>query len=138
MNAHDPPRKMRRLTSESLVFRGGQIGGRIDGRSAEGRFLAKCEAELTAQLSSALGGAPPSFTQAMLIRRAARALLRLELLDRKAAEGSWTDHDARTFGGLNNAVRLFMREIAMQARTPAGKAKPPDLGDYLAQKRAAR
>ncbi len=51
----------------------------------------------------------------MLIRRAARAMLRLELLDEKAAKGNWTDHDSRTFGGLNNAVRLLMREIAAQS-----------------------
>jgi hypothetical protein len=35
--------------------------------------------------------AEPSFTQAMLIRRAARALLRIELLDEKAAQGGWTE-----------------------------------------------
>jgi hypothetical protein len=127
MNVANLPRKLRPLTSESRVIRGNAIGGKIDGRSAEGRFLAKCVAELTAQL-----GVEPSFTQAMLIRRAARALLRLELLDRKASEGGWTDHDARTFGGLNNAVRLFMREIALQAKASArAQAKPPELSDYL-------
>jgi hypothetical protein len=62
VNAHEPPRKLRRLTSESRVIRSGALGGKIDGRSAEGRFLAKCERELTAQLM-----AEPSFTQTMLI-----------------------------------------------------------------------
>ena len=100
MNAHEPPRKLRRLTSESRVIRSGPIGGKIDGRSAEGRFLAKVEAELRGQLA-----AEPSFTQAMLIRRAARVLLRIELLDEKAAQGGWTDHDARVYGGLNNACQ---------------------------------
>ena len=114
------------------MFRRGPIGGKINGRSAEGRFLAKCEAELTAQL----GDAAPSFTQKMLIRRAARALLRIELLDEKAAQGNWTDHDARTYGGLNNAVRLFMKEIAAQAKASPMKAVPADLGDYLTTKRA--
>jgi hypothetical protein len=126
VNAHEPPRKLRRLTSESRVIRSGALGGKIDGRSAEGRFLAKCERELTAQLM-----AEPSFTQTMLISRAARALLRIELLDEKAAAGNWTDHDARTYGGLNNAVRLFMREIAAQAKATSTKAKLPDLSDYL-------
>jgi hypothetical protein len=80
MNAHERPRKLRPLSSESLLFRSNGIGGWVDGRSAEGVFLRKCERELTAQL----GGA--TFTQKMLIRRLARSLLRLELLDKKAAE----------------------------------------------------
>lgn len=130
MNVVDRPLKTPRLTGESRVLRGGQIGGWIDGRSAEGRFLAKVERGLAAQL----GGATPTFVQKMLFRRAARALLRLELLDEKAAAGSWTDHDARTFGGLNNAVRQFVREIAAQASLPAGKAKAPELGDYVSQR----
>ena len=107
------------------------IGGWIDGKSPEGKFLAEVEAELIAQL-----GVEPSFTQRMLIRRAARALLRLELLDAKAAKGDWTDHDARTFGGLNNAVRLLTREIALQA-PKQGKAKPSDLGVIVSRHKAA-
>ena len=39
-----------RLTSESRVLRGGQIGGWVDGRSPEGRFLAKVERSLVAEL----------------------------------------------------------------------------------------
>jgi hypothetical protein len=48
--------------------------------------------------------------------------------------GTWTDHDARTFGGLGNAVRLISRELGLKT---APAAKPPDLGDYLASKAAA-
>jgi hypothetical protein len=128
MSAVLPPR---RLTSESRVIRSNVIGGWIDGKSPEGKFLAEVEAELIAQL-----GVEPSFTQRMLIRRAARALLRLELLDAKAAKGDWTDHDARTFGGLNNAVRLLTREIALQA-PKQGKAKPSDLGVIVSRHKAA-
>jgi hypothetical protein len=42
-------------------------------------------------------------------------MLRLELLDEKMAAGHWTDHDARTFGGLTNAVRLMLRELGVKA-----------------------
>ena len=110
MKAVDPPRKLQQLTSESRVLRSGPIGGKIDGRSAEGRFLAKVERELRGRPA-----AERSFTQTMLIRRAARAMLRIELLDEKAAEGNCTDHDARVYDGLNNACRLFVKEIAAQA-----------------------
>jgi len=130
MSVANLPRKLRPLTSESRVIRSGPIGGKIDGRSAEGRFLAKVEAELIASL----GGATPTFVQKMLIRRAARALLRIELLDERAAEGGWSDHDARVYGGLNNAVRLFMREIAAQASAKGkGKAKASDLSAIVSR-----
>jgi hypothetical protein len=132
MNAHDPPRKLRPLTSESHVFRRGPIGGRVNGNSAEGRFLARCERELIAEI-----GGNPTFSQTLLIKRCSMAMLRLQLLDEKASRGDWTDHDARTFGGLNNAVRLLLREISKLAKSPR-EAKPPDLGDYLSGKAGAR
>jgi hypothetical protein len=91
----------------------GVIGDAIDGRSKEGKFLRRCEAELVAHVDGS-----PSFAQKLLIRRAARAMLRLELLDAKMASGSWTDHDARTFGGLNNALRLALRELGVRETKP--------------------
>jgi hypothetical protein len=91
------------------VFARGSLG-EADGRSREGRFLRQVETELTRHV-----GGEPSFAQKMLIRRAARAMLRLELLDEKMASGSWTDHDSRTFGGLNNALRLCLRELGVKA-----------------------
>jgi hypothetical protein len=126
MNAVNPLRKLRALSSESRVLRRGVLGDKVDGRSREGRFLTKCERELVAQV----GGAP-SFTQRLLIRRLARGMLRLELLDEKMTAGAWTDHDARTFGGLSNAVRLLARELGLKA---VSAAKTPDLADYLSQR----
>jgi hypothetical protein len=115
MNAVDPPRKLRALSSESRVLRRGVLGDRIDGRSREGRFLSQCERELTRQVGA------PSFTQRLLIRRLARGMLRLELLDEKMTGGTWTDHDARTFGGLSNMVRLISRELGLKSSAPAKK-----------------
>jgi hypothetical protein len=96
----------------------GSIGDTIDGRSREGKFLRRVEAELAAQVVG-----QPSFAEMLLIRRAARAMLQLELYDAKMVEGGWTDHDARTFGGLTNAVRLMLRELGIRA--PAPKRKNP-------------
>ena len=96
--------------------------GEVDGRSKEGKFLRRVEGELVAQL-----GGEPSFAQRLLIRRAARSLLQLELLDLKLATGSWTAHDCRTQGGLNGTVRLALRELGLKATPP----KAPSLAEYL-------
>jgi hypothetical protein len=45
-------------------------------------------------------------------------MLRLEWLDAKMASGNWTDHDARTFGGLYNALRLALRELGVRETKP--------------------
>ncbi|MGO9430166.1 hypothetical protein [Rhodoblastus sp.] len=97
------------------------IGGALDGRSAEGRFLRRVEEELAAQL--VLNHGNVSFSQRLLIRRAARAALQLELLDGKLCSGDWNDHDARTYGGLSNNLRLTLRELGLKA-VPAAKATP--------------
>jgi hypothetical protein len=126
MNAVNPPRKMRALSAESRVLRRGSWGDRIDGRSREGRFLAKIERELIAQVGQ------PSFTQRLLIRRLARGMLRLELLDEKMTAGTWSDHDGRVFGGLSNSVRLLARELGLKA---APSERPPDLANIVSRHR---
>jgi hypothetical protein len=102
---------------------------RATNRTREGRFLKHSEAQLVAQL-----GAAPSFAQLILIRRAARAMLQLEKLDTKMASGNWTDHDARTFGGLSNNLRLCLRELGVR-KADAASVNP--LAAYLAQKAGA-
>jgi hypothetical protein len=99
----------RKVGPYCLAFSRGSVGDSIDGRSREGKFLRRVEAELIAQV-----GGSPSFAQSLLIRRAARSMLQLELLDAKMASGNWTAHDSRTQGGLNNAVRLALRELGIK------------------------
>src|SRR5271165_5272664 len=98
-----------------------QIVARHDGRSREGRYLRHCEVELTKHV-----GGNPSFVQKILITRAARAMLRLQLLDEKMADGSWSDHDARTFGGLSNSLRLTLRELGVKAAPVVERAPTLD------------
>ena len=55
----------------------------------------------------------------------------LEILDLKLANAdNWNQCDAATQGGLNNNVRLCLRELGLKA--PA--AKKPTLTEYLASK----
>jgi len=125
MNAVDPVRTLPSLGPESRVLRRGVLGDKLDGRSREGRFLLKCERELTAQV-----GGDPSFTQQILIRRMSRALLRLELIDERVmAAGTLSDHDAKTFSALSNIVRLTARELGVRA---AASEKTPSLDEIVA------
>ena len=84
---------------------------------------------LEAELTQYLGGAP-SVTQRLLIGRLARVALRLHLFDEKIAASTITDHDARVYGALHNALRLMLREIGMR---PAA-ARPPSLAEHLARR----
>jgi hypothetical protein len=57
----------------------GAVGGAIDGRSGEGRYLRAYEKMLTDHV-----GGSPSIVQRALISRAARLALHLELMDERA------------------------------------------------------
>ena len=115
---------MRPLSAESRIIRRGVLGDRVDGRSREGRFLSQIERELTRQVGQ------PSFAQTLLIRRLARAALRLELIDERSLAGPLGDHDARSFSALSNQVRLLARELGLKA-VPSEKL--PDLHDIVAE-----
>ena len=60
-------------------------------------------------------------------------MLQLEKLDSKLASGNWTDHDARTYGGLSNTLRLCLRELGLRPPAPTVTSplaehfrRPPD------------
>jgi hypothetical protein len=125
MNAVASTSGSRPLGPHCRALRRGVIGDAIDGRSREGKFLRRIEAELMAQIA-----ASPSFAQSLLIRRAARAMLQLELLDQKMASGNWTAFDGRVQSGLNNAVRLGLKELGLKAAVQ----RPPTLSEYLSAK----
>ena len=63
---------LKRIGPYSKAFRNGSLGDDFDGRSREGKFLRKFEAEMVAQL-----GGSPTFAQLALLRRASRTLLQL-------------------------------------------------------------
>jgi hypothetical protein len=96
----------------------------VDGRTLQGKYGRRIEAELIAQI----GGAP-SFAQLLLIRRVVRTMWQLEVLDGKFASGNWTDHDSRQQGGLGNGLRLALRELGLKPVAP----KAASLSDVLAK-----
>jgi hypothetical protein len=96
----------------SRPLRRGVLGD-IDGRSKEGRFLKTIESDLIEQV-----GGSPSVGQQLLIRRIARSMLMLEILDLKLANGdNWNQCDAATQGGLNNNET---REPRNRPKSPTG------------------
>jgi hypothetical protein len=100
----------------SRVIDRGAIGGLIDGRSREGRFLRAYERQLAEHC-----GNNPSIVQRALIQRAARLALHLELMDERSLAGDhvFTTHDHNHYVGWSNALaRLLSRLGAQPATTP--------------------
>jgi hypothetical protein len=137
MDSEAPLRKPPRpLTPHSQALDGRRpMDGFIDPDSPEGRFIAEIEAGLFGQL-----GRAPTFSEQLIVRRASRTMLRLELFDKKLA-GKWTDHDSRVYGGLQNALRLYLRELTLGgALSPpklrrSGGVRSPSLADIAARHR---
>jgi hypothetical protein len=103
---------------------------KLDRRTRESRLMAAARAELVAHV----GGAPSS-TQRVLIERAARLQLYIEVMDRETLEsGSMSERNSRQYLAWCNALRLCLRELGVKA---AKAEKMPSLGDYLASKAAA-
>jgi hypothetical protein len=101
----------------------------VDWRSRQGQTLIAARAELTAHV-----GGNPNNVQRVLIERAARLQLYLEMMDARAlAAGTMTAHDSRQYLAWSNALRLTLRDIGVEEAKPA---KTPDLDGYL--KGAAR
>jgi hypothetical protein len=93
-------------------------GAGFDGRSKEGKFIRRCEAELLAQI-----GREPTFAERLLVRRISRLNLQAELLDARLASGQgFSAHDGRTYGGIQNAIRNALKDLGLK---PAPTAKTP-------------
>ena len=114
-----------RIGPYSSMFTRGVLGGCLDGRSREAKYLRAVEAQLVAHI-----GGHPSAAQVLLIRRAAQTSLRLSLFDKRLAGGvEWTERDARESHALSNQLRLLLREIGLRAAAP----KAPSLAEIIAE-----
>ena len=100
----------------------------LDWRTREGQTLIAARAELTAHVGN------PNSVQKVLIERAARLMLYLELMDAEAlAAGTMTERNSRMYLAWTNSLRLTLHDIGIDE---AKSAKTPDLADYLASKAA--
>jgi hypothetical protein len=122
--------KQRRRRSPNPHTRGKALLANLDWRSREAKVLVAARRELTAHV----GGSPNS-VQRVLIERASRLMLYLEMMDAKAFEaGSLTEHDSRVYLAWVGALRLCLREIGID-EAPSAKGEAT-LADYV--KAAAR
>jgi hypothetical protein len=97
----------------------------IDWRTREGQVLIATRAELTAHVGS------PNSVQRVLIERAARLALYIEMMDAKAFEaGTMSERDSRQYLAWVNAQRLCLRELGVKA---SAAEKLPDLHDIVAE-----
>jgi hypothetical protein len=113
------------LGAYSRAIDRGAVGGLIDGRSREGRFLRAYERQLLDHI-----GNNPSVTQRCLIQRAARLALHLELMDERSLAGDhvFTVHDHNHYVAWSNALARHLARLGLEPQA----AKPMDPYDYAA------
>lgn len=126
---------VRKLGPHSRAFARGAVGVAVHGNSKEGRFLRAVERELTQHI-----GGSPSAAQRMLISRAARLALQLEMMDEAAlaAGGAMSEGNSRRYLAWSNTLSRTLRELGLKGVA----AKAPSLADIAAEiaanKRAGR
>jgi hypothetical protein len=97
----------------------------LDGRRAEARRMKETRQELTQHL-----GGSPSVTQRLMIDRIATMMLRMELMDREAFNGTpMSDRDQRAYLGWANSVSRMLRHLGLKG----ADGKAPTLKDYFAK-----
>ena len=84
--------------------------------------MRRVEWELAAQVGR------PSFAQRLLI---ARMMLRLEQFDKRFDEGTLTEFDVKVLGGLQNAIRLCLRDLGLKPEPVRARMSP--LADHFSR-----
>ena len=103
----------------------------LDARTLPGR-LAR---DLGAELAEYIGG-NPTIAQRLLIERIIKMKMQLDAFDAKLEKGPWTAHDTRTYGGINNAYRLTLRELD-STRPKNSRQRGPSLEEVITEHRRA-
>ena len=103
---------------------------KLDRRTKEARQLEATVAELVEHV-----GGQPTAPQARLIDRIARLELYLAKMDERANAngGTLSERDSRAYLAWCNSIRLAMRDLGLEKRTP----QQPTLAEILGQGAAA-
>jgi len=102
--------------------------GNIDRRTFEAKLFDEFRAELVAHV-----GGSPNVVQGAIIERACWLRLRCAMLDAKLAEGSFTDHDSRTYLAWANTLSRLLARLGLEPQA----AKPPSIYDLFPEQAAA-
>ena len=101
----------------------------MDRRTREAKLLAEVRADLTEHV----GGAP-SATQRRLIERCAWLSLHVAQLDAKVAEGgAMTEHDQRTYLAWNDTLTRTLRQLGLKGASPPRRTSPDLLAERAAE-----
>jgi hypothetical protein len=133
--ARRPDDKRKRLGPHSRVIDRGAVGLAIDPHSREGRFIRAYERLLIEHIG---GEASASMAQRLMITRAARIALHLELLDESVfkAGHALTLHDFTHYCAWSNCLGRLLKTLGLEAPS-AGQILDPiaRINDYLASHR---
>jgi hypothetical protein len=107
---------LKHIGPHSRAFKRGAIGAAVDGRSRWGRYLRALEAQLVEQL-----GGEPTPAQRLLINRAARLSLQLELMDRDALDndGALGPGNERRYLAWHNSLARTLKLLGLKPGKPA-------------------
>lgn len=129
--------KRKRLGPHSKVLDRGALGQAIRGDSREGRYIRAYERLLTEHI-----GGEPSIAQKLMITRAARIALHLELLDESVFKTghALTQHDFQHYCAWSNCLGRLLKMLGLEApvaRSDPFKALEAELTKFRAENRSA-
>jgi hypothetical protein len=119
---------MKQVGPYSRTLLRGAIGDAVDGRSREGRFMRAYEQSLVQHV-----GGEPTAVQRVLISRATRLAMHIELMDRPSLQGDGiTERDGRQYSAWSDLCRT-LKQLGIKGAV----AHQPAIGDLLGQGQAA-
>jgi hypothetical protein len=124
-----PDDKRKRLGPHSHIIDRGAVGDKIDASSREGLFLRAYERMLTEHV-----GGHPTVTQKIVIARACRIALHLELLDEQVfcTGKALTQHDYQHYCAWSRTLTQICDRLGLKPADIQNGPSNPTLDDYWA------